>query len=80
MLNIYADFFEKDLGIPVVKGRKTDKEKFAGAVATYTMEAMMRDGKSLQAGFRKYHIQKAVCSAKSCRIPLRQSTNRYCRQ
>ncbi len=50
MLNIYADFFEKDLGIPVVKGRKTDKEKFAGAKATYTIEALMHDGKALQGG------------------------------
>ena len=50
MLNVYADFFEKDLGIPVVKGRKTDKEKFAGAEATYTVEALMHDGKALQGG------------------------------
>ena len=50
MLNIYADFFEKDLGIPVIKGKKTDKEKFAGAKATYTVEALMHDGKALQGG------------------------------
>ncbi len=50
MLNVYADFFEKDLGIPVIKGRKTDKEKFAGALATYTVEALMHDGKALQGG------------------------------
>ncbi len=50
MLNIYADFFEKDLGMPVVKGKKTDKEKFAGALATYTVEALMHDGKALQGG------------------------------
>ena len=50
MLNVYADFFENDLGIPVVKGRKTDKEKFAGAEATYTVEALMHDGKALQGG------------------------------
>ncbi len=50
MLNVYADFFEKDLGMPVVKGRKTDKEKFAGAEATYTVEALMHDGKALQGG------------------------------
>ena len=41
MLNVYADFCEHDLAIPVVKGRKTDKEKFAGAEATYTIEALM---------------------------------------
>ncbi len=50
MLNVYADFFEHDLGIPVVKGQKTDKEKFAGAEATYTVEALMHDGKALQGG------------------------------
>ena len=50
MLNVYKDFAENCLAIPVITGRKTDKEKFAGAVATYGMEAMMLDGKSLQAG------------------------------
>ncbi len=50
MLNVYADFLENFLAIPVVKGRKTDKEKFAGAVATYTVEALMHDGKALQSG------------------------------
>ena len=49
-LNCYASFCEDDLAIPVVKGRKTDKEKFAGAEATYTIEAMMKDGKALQSG------------------------------
>lgn len=50
MLDIYAEFCEKYLAIPVVKGRKTDKEKFAGAMATYTIEALMHDGKALQSG------------------------------
>lgn len=50
MLNIYADFCEQVLAIPVIKGRKTDKEKFAGAEATYTIEALMHDGKALQSG------------------------------
>ena len=50
MLNVYADFCKEVLSIPVVKGRKTDKEKFAGAVATYTIEALMHDGKALQSG------------------------------
>ena len=50
MLNVYADFCEKVLAMPVVKGRKTDKEKFAGAEATYTIEALMHDGKALQSG------------------------------
>ncbi len=50
MLNVYADFCEQYLAIPMIKGRKTDKEKFAGAVATYTIEALMHDGKALQSG------------------------------
>ena len=50
MLNLYADFFEQDLGMPVIRGKKTDKEKFAGAEATYTVEALMHDGKALQGG------------------------------
>jgi len=50
MLNVYADFCEESLAIPVVKGQKTDKEKFAGAEATYTIEALMHDGKALQSG------------------------------
>lgn len=54
MLNVYADFCEKTLAIPVIKGKKTDKEKFAGAVSTYTVEAMMHDGKALQSGTSHY--------------------------
>ncbi len=50
MLNIYADFCEKYLAIPMIKGQKTDKEKFAGAKSTYTIEALMHDGKALQSG------------------------------
>ena len=50
MLNVYADFLAEDMAIPVVKGRKTDKEKFAGAAATYTVEALMHDGRALQSG------------------------------
>ncbi|MBQ3847315.1 MAG: proline--tRNA ligase [Clostridia bacterium] len=48
MLNVYADFYENELAIPVIKGRKTEKEKFAGALETYTIESMMHDGKALQ--------------------------------
>ena len=50
MLNLYADFCEEVLAIPVIRGRKTEKEKFAGAEATYTIEALMHDGKALQSG------------------------------
>lgn len=54
MLRVYEEFMKNVLAIPVFVGRKTDKEKFAGAVATYSMEAMMQDGKSLQAGTSHY--------------------------
>ena len=54
MLNVYADFCENYLAMPVIKGRKTDKEKFAGAEATYTVECMMHDKKALQSGTSHY--------------------------
>ena len=50
MLNVYADFCENILAMPVIKGKKTEKEKFAGAESTYTIEALMHDGKALQSG------------------------------
>jgi len=54
MLDVYADFAQNHLAIPVLKGQKTEKEKFAGAVSTYTIEAMMHDGKALQSGTSHY--------------------------
>ena len=54
MIKVYAKFLRKYLAIPVVVGKKTHKEKFAGAVSTYTIEAMMKDGKALQAGTSHY--------------------------
>lgn len=50
MLNVYADFCENVLAMPVIKGQKTEKEKFAGAISTYTIESLMHDGKALQNG------------------------------
>ena len=50
MLNVYADFCEKYLAIPVIKGQKTEKERFAGAIATYTIESLMHNGFALQTG------------------------------
>jgi prolyl-tRNA synthetase len=50
MLNVYASFCEEVLAIPVIKGQKTEREKFAGANATYTIESLMHDGKALQSG------------------------------
>jgi len=54
MLNVYAQFCEESLAMPVVKGKKTDSDKFAGAEATYAIEALMHDGKALQAGTSHY--------------------------
>lgn len=54
MLNIYSDFVENVLCIPVIKGQKTDKEKFAGAEKTFTVESMMHDGKALQSATSHY--------------------------
>src|SRR5690606_5459789 len=50
MLDVYADFSENFMAIPVIKGLKTESERFAGAVETYCIEALMQDGKALQAG------------------------------
>lgn len=50
MLNVYADFAENWMAMPVIKGTKTPNERFAGAIETYCIEAMMQDGKALQAG------------------------------
>ena len=54
MLDVYADVIENYLAIPVVKGQKTNLEKFAGAVDTYTVETLMHDGRSIQAGTSHY--------------------------
>ncbi|MEE8815504.1 MAG: proline--tRNA ligase [Lachnospiraceae bacterium] len=58
MLNVYADFLAEDMAIPVIKGQKTEKEKFAGAEATYTVEALMHDGRALQSGTSHFFGQK----------------------
>jgi len=50
MNNIYAEFAENFMAIPVIKGAKTENERFAGALETYCIEALMQDGKALQAG------------------------------
>lgn len=58
MLNVYKAFFEEYLAIPVITGRKTEKEKFAGAEYTYTVEALMYNGVALQSGTSHYFGQK----------------------
>ena len=50
MINVYAEFAEKYMALPVIKGKKSASERFAGAVDTYTIEALMQDGKALQSG------------------------------
>jgi prolyl-tRNA synthetase len=50
MINVYANFAENSMALPVIKGYKTENERFAGALDTYTIEALMQDGKALQAG------------------------------
>ncbi|MFC2098411.1 proline--tRNA ligase [Bacteroidota bacterium] len=50
IINLYADFAENYMGVPVIKGRKTEEERFAGAIDTYAIEALMQDGKALQSG------------------------------
>ncbi len=54
MLNVYTDFCQNVLAMPVVQGKKTESDKFAGAVSTYAIEALMHDGKALQAGTSHY--------------------------
>ncbi|SYV96929.1 Proline--tRNA ligase, partial [Mycoplasmopsis edwardii] len=57
MINTYAKFLKNYLAIPTIVGRKTPREKFAGACSTYTIEAMMKDGKALQSGTSHYLAQ-----------------------
>ena len=57
MLNVYGEFAEKYMAVPVVKGVKSANERFAGALDTYTIEAMMQDGKALQSGTDVYKRQ-----------------------
>ncbi len=79
MLDIYADFFEKDLGMPVVRGKKTDKEKFAGAKATYTVEALMHDGKALQGG-TSHNFGDGFARAFDIQYLDKDNTLKYCHQ
>ena len=73
MINNYSKFCKKYLAIPVVVGRKTSHEKFAGAVSTFTIEAMMKDGKALQAGTSHYLGQNF---AKSMNIKFQNKENK----
>ena len=79
MLNVYADFSEQFLAIPVVRGKKTDKEKFAGAVATYTIEALMHDGKALQCG-TSHNFGDGFARAFEIQYVDKDNSPKYCHQ
>ena len=74
MLDVYADFAEKVMAIPVVKGVKSPNERFAGAINTYSIEAMMQDGKALQAGTSHFLGQNF---AKSFDVQFLTNENKY---
>ena len=76
MLNLYKDFMEQTLALPVLCGRKTEKEKFAGAVATFGLEAMMLDGKSLQSGTSHY-LGQNFSKAFDIKFLDKDSTQKY---
>ena len=79
MLDVYADFYKEALAIPVIKGRKTDKEKFAGANATYTIEAMMHDGKALQSA-TSHNFGDGFAKAFGIQYTDRDNTLKYVHQ
>jgi prolyl-tRNA synthetase len=76
MLNVYADFLSQELAIPTIKGQKTDKEKFAGAEATYTVEALMHDGRALQSGTSHYFGSK-FAEAYDIKVAGRDNKEQY---
>ena len=79
MLNVYADFAEQYLAIPVVRGKKTDKEKFAGAESTYTIEALMHDGQALQSG-TSHNFGDGFAKAFGIQYTDRDNTLKYVHQ
>ena len=79
MLNVYASFCEEVLAIPVIKGRKTDKEKFAGAESTYTIESLMHDGKALQSG-TSHNFGDGFAKAFGIQYTDRDNTLKYVHQ
>ncbi len=79
MLNLYADFCEEVLAIPVIRGKKTEKEKFAGAESTYTIESMMHDGKALQSG-TSHNFGDQFAKAFDIRYTDKDNTLKYVHQ
>ncbi len=76
MLNVYADFFEEILAVPVVKGEKTPKERFAGAESTYTIEALMYNGVALQSATSHY-FGDGFARAFNMKFMDRDNTEKY---
>jgi prolyl-tRNA synthetase len=77
MLDIYADFAINEAAIPVVKGRKSEIEKFAGALRTYTIEAMMRDTRALQSG-TSHNLGQNFAKAFNIKYLSRQNVEEFC--
>lgn len=77
MLNVYADFAENEAAVPVIKGRKSESEKFAGAVTSYSIEAMMGDTRALQSGTSHYLGDK-FARAFSIQYLDRENTQQFC--
>jgi prolyl-tRNA synthetase len=77
MLNVYADFAEVEAAVPVVRGRKSDSEKFAGALRSYTIEAMMGDKRALQAG-TSHNLGENFARAFGIRYLDRENSLQYC--
>lgn len=77
MLDIYADFAEEFLAIPVLKGEKTKDERFPGAVNTYCIEAMMQDGKALQAG-TSHFLGQNFAKASEIKFQNEEGNEEYC--
>lgn len=77
MLDIYADFAINEAAIPVIKGLKSENEKFAGALRTYTIEGMMRDGKALQSG-TSHNLGQNFAKAFEIKYLSRENTTEYC--
>jgi prolyl-tRNA synthetase len=77
MLNVYIDFAENEAAVPVFRGRKSDSERFAGADQTYSIEAMMGDGKALQSG-TSHNLGQNFAKAFEIKYLDRNNTQQYC--
>lgn len=77
MLDIYADFAINEAAIPVIKGQKSENEKFAGALRTYTIEGMMRDGKALQCG-TSHNLGQNFAQAFDIKYLSKENTTEFC--